>query len=987
MFKNSQISLPQRGQQQSYKKSFMSNIFMSNIIKSLIVFVLFSEFTFAQENGSLHGKIVDSQTGEELIGANVFLEGTNIGAASDIEGNYQIRSITPGIYNIVASMVGYAKFTVTNLEIKPREQVKLDIALVSEAFETDEVVVTAKMILDNDASLLKNRQKSNSVSDAIGSDQIKKSGSDDVGDAMKKVVGTSVVDGKYVFVRGLGDRYSSTQLNGVELPSSDPNKKSFQLDLIPTNLLDNIVTIKTFTPDKPGNFSGGIVDIGTKSFPEKFTFKLSGGTSYNSQTNYNNNFLTYNGGRADWIGFDDDTRGLPSVFNDPNLVIPSEQAARFDSEKAAILDEVSKSFNNTMDVTKSAPPANTNFALSIGDNIPAGEGSSVGYLASLTYKRDFKFYENGEVGRYSLSDLGSEVLNPLLLLNDNKGVSESNWGGLFTLAYNISPEQQLGGSFFYSKSGISTSRYMVGKWPQELGQGANTPDYVNRVLHWMERDIKSYQLRGEHLITALFNSNIDWSASLSQTNQDEPDFRLVTSYTTYRPQDTTYTITGSNFDDPSRYFRSLTDNNNSFNLNIALPFTQWNGYNSKFKFGGYYQYSDRDFSETIFTYSPNNSLFNEVGGNIFELFNNENNGITETTILSDGRTRYTFGNIIHDRSFLKNNYTGDQYIFATYGMVELPVFTDLKFIGGVRVETTDLSVLSRDPNIPEGKIDEQDWLPSLNFIYNLSEKMNIRVAATQTLARPTFREVAPFSTKEFVNDVELIGNPDLQRTLIENYDLRWEWYTNPGEIIAVSGFYKRLKNPIEIAFVEGSTRSNPIVNYTNVNEAILLGAEFEMRVGLGYISKLTQNFSIGLNLSLVNSLVDISPAELEQRRGIDSSAGSTRQLQGQSPYTINIDLTYSNIEWGTVMGFYFNSFGERLSKVSANVTPDVFEQPAPLLNFTLSQSFLDVLTFSLAVKNILNSEYKEAYRFKGQDYIFQSYKYGISYSIGLSYNL
>ncbi|MDZ7624084.1 MAG: carboxypeptidase-like regulatory domain-containing protein [Ignavibacteriaceae bacterium] len=297
----------------------------------------FTSFANAQESGTVFGKVVDSATGEELIGANIFLEGTTIGAATDIEGNFKISNVPAGTYSLIASMIGYSKFTVTDLEIKPGEQKKLDLSLVSEAYQTEEVVITARMILDNDAALLKNRQKSITVSDAIGSDMIKQSGSDNAGDALKKVVGTSVVDGKYVFVRGLGDRYSSTQLNGAELPSTDPNRKSFQMDLIPSNLLDNIVTLKTFTPDKPGNFSGGIVDIGTKSFPERFTLKLSGGTSYNSQTTGNAEFLTYQGGNTDWLGIDDGTRGLPEIFNDPNLKIPTEQGARFDGQQAATL--------------------------------------------------------------------------------------------------------------------------------------------------------------------------------------------------------------------------------------------------------------------------------------------------------------------------------------------------------------------------------------------------------------------------------------------------------------------------------------------------------------------------------------------------------------------------------------------------------------------------------------------------------------------------
>lgn len=955
-------------------------------ILGLIMLLMFTD-SFSQESGTISGKIVDMETGEELIGANVLLEGTTIGAAGDIEGNYLIRNISPGTYTLIASMIGYSKLTITGLELKPGSTIKLDIKLVPVAYETDEVVITARMMLDNESALLKNRQKSIQVSDAISSEQILKTGSDDAGDAMKKVVGVSVVDGKYIYVRGLGERYSSTQLNGTELPSSDPNRKSFQLDLIPTSLLDNIVTIKTFTPDKPGNFSGGIVDISTKSFPDKFTFKLSGGTSYNSQASYNNNFLTYKGGSTDWLGIDDGTRSIPNAFANPDIRIPSIPASRFNDEKAALLNDVSKSFNSVMSNTRSAAPVNSSFAISIGNNIPTGEVSSFGYLGSFTYKRDFTFYEGGEVGRYTLTDVNSEVLNPQLLLQDSKGVSETNWGGLLTFAYKFNPEQEINGDVFYSKSGISTSRFMNGKWPQELGSGTGSPDYFNRVLHWVERNVSSYQVRGRHFLPGLFNTTADWSASFSKTEQDEPDFRLVTTYVKFRPQDTTYTIRGSNFDDPSRYYRNLVDNRNTFNLNFSVPFAQWDGYNSKLKIGGMYQTADRNFTERIFSYLPDNAIFNEVNGDLSALFSDANNGIIDTTHLSNGKTKYTFGNTIYDRSFAKNNYTGNENIFAGYGMIELPLFRNLRFIGGVRYEVTDINVVSQDLSIPAGKINENDLLPSFNLIYSLNENMNLRFAATQTLARPTFREIAPYSSKEFVNDVEMQGNPNLQRTLIENYDLRWEWFLRPGEILAVSGFYKNLKNPIEIAFAEGSNRSNPIVNPTNVDRATLLGAELEMRLGLNYLVSFMRNFSLGFNLSIVHSNVDIAPSELAQRKGIDSTLSSKRNLQGQSPYTINIDLSYSNADWGTVAGFYFNTFGERLSKVSANITPDVFEQPAALINFTLNQKIIESFYMNFGIKNILNSEFKEVYRYKGTEYTYQSFQTGRKYSIGISYKL
>ena len=972
---------------------FISTIthFKKNMLKFLTTTFLMMLLTIsveAQESGSLYGKVVDQSNGESLIGVNLFLQGTTLGAASDLDGNYTIKSIPAGSYTLVASMIGYSKITVTDVQIKNGSALKLDISLKSEAFETEEVLVTAKMLLDNEAGLLKNRQKSSTISDVISSEQISRSGSSDAGDALKKVVGSTVVDGKYVFVRGLGDRYSNTQLNGVELPSSDPNKKSFQLDLVPTNLLDNIVTVKTFTPDRPGNFSGGIVDIGTKSYPEKFSLKISGSSNYNSQTTGNNNYLTYSGGSNDWLGVDDGTRSVPELLSNFDTKIPVKQEARFDTEKAELLNSYSKSFNGTMNTKKGTAPVNQNLSLSVGDQLSFGGDSKLGYMGSLTYSRNFSFYENGTVGRYTVSDLGADDLNTQLLVNDTKGSSEANIGGLATLSYNLNNNQQIGANVFYSKSGISTSRSQSGIWPQEFGNEDNAPIFNNLAMSWIERDILNYQIRGQHFISELFNTSIDWTASFSNTSQDEPDYRLL-SYSAQQLGNgsTNYIIVGSGFDAPSRYFRYLEESSQNYGLNFSVPFNQWEGLGSKIKFGVAYQNIDRNFKERIFVYDASNQLFNQLGGNIDQFFAEENIGISSVDTLSGGNYRYNFANVIRDNSRLRNNYTGDMQVFATYGMVELPIFSDLKFIGGARLETTDLTLLSADSTFENGRIDKRDLLPSLNLIYSLTENMNVRVSATQTLARPNFREIAPYSTKEFVNDVELQGNPELERTLINNYDLRWEWFTNPGEVLAISGFYKNLKNPIELSYAQGSSASNSIVQYKNVENATIAGLEFELRLGLGQIIDELSNFYIGSNLSLIHSNIDIAESELASRLAIDSSASTSRVLQGQSPYVLNLDLTYINNDWGTVAGLYFNTFGERLSKVSANVNPDVFEQPAPMLNFTLSQKLIYNFTMNVGIKNLLNSTYKEVARFKDKDYTFYEYKSGITYSLGVSYGI
>lgn len=322
-------------------------------------------------------------------------------------------------------------------------------------------------------------------------------------------------------------------------------------------------------------------------------------------------------------------------------------------------------------------------------------------------------------------------------------------------------------------------------------------------------------------------------------------------------------------------------------------------------------------------------------------------------------------------------------IAAGYGMVELPVNARFKVIGGVRLESTEIEVVSRDSTQGIGDLDEVDLLPAINLVYQLTDNMNLRAAATRTLARPTFREIAPFESFEFINGNFFIGNPDLQRTLITNYDFRWEWFTRPGEILAISLFYKQLLDPIERTIVGGT---NGQIKFQNVDEAIVAGLEIEARTRLDFVSPLLEKFAFGTNISFVDSNIDISEDELATRRGVDPDAPASRELQGQSPFIVNADLSYENPESGIAAGFYYNVFGRRLANVSLGGTPDVFERPSPQLDFTLSQRLPMNWRIKLSVKNILGSEYKETYRFAGQDFIYQRYDPGRTFSLGFSFS-
>ena len=609
---------------------------------------------------------------------------------------------------------------------------------------------------------------------------------------MKKVTGASVVGGKYVYIRGLGDRYSSTQLNGSTLPSADPDQQSFQLDLFPATLLDNIITTKTFTPDKPGNFTGGLVDVGTKNYPEAFTFQVATSSSYNTKSSLQNGFLSYNGGRSDWLGFDDGTRSIPSVFLNDELQIPSEIEARFDPEKAAILDQVSRAFGSEMTPTTATAPMNSTASVAIGDQVLLF-GRPLGYTGSISFSNTASFYADGMAGRWEL--VGGQVddienLTALRSLNDRRGSQEANWGGLAALAYKISPNHEVTATYLRTQSGTTDARFLDGFWQDLSGNST----FQTRVLGYQERALNSLQFQGEHLLPGMI---AEWNASFSRNEQDEPDLRYFSSHVTIteRPGgvvDTVYQKPASLYPAPTRFFRDLQEDNQSLGLDLTVPFRSWNGMSSQFKFGGSHLRIDRAFNERRFEYREAPGIsFNQFAGDSNAFF--AASGIIDTA--SNGRP--VFGNYITDASSDKNNYAGDQTVAAAYGMVDLFITRNLRFIGGVRLEATRMTTASQHSLLPVGRLSNDDWLPSLNLVYEVGDDMNIRAAYTQTLARPTFRELAPYSTFDFVGDFVFAGNSRLKRTLVTNYDIRWEWFMRPGEILAASVFYKNFQNPLE----------------------------------------------------------------------------------------------------------------------------------------------------------------------------------------------
>ena len=939
----------------------------------------------AQDTGAVAGVVVDGETGDPLPGANVSIEGTTTGTATDLNGRYKIAGLEAGSYNVVFSFIGFQQKTVTGVDVQAGQTTTVDITLNPESEQLDEVIITAEAARNTEAGLLKERQKAASMSDAISAEAMGASGAGNAADAMERVTGASVIDGKYVVVRGLGGRYANTQLNGVALPSSDPDRNAVQFDLFPSGLLKNIVTSKTFTPDQPGNFSGGLVDISTKSFPEELNVQFSTSASLNPQVHGASDFLTYPGGDWDWLGFDRGARALP------NLVAPLAPDQILDQpifadgpEEAEQYSTISKSFDNNMAPRVGSAPLNQSYSLTAGNQADLA-GQPLGYVLSFSYDRSSSFYDSGTTGRYELGGTLNELSN-IILVNDQQASSEATLGAVANATYNVTPNHEVGINTLYTHTGTSTTRLQRGFWTEV----DENDEFINRTLLFNERDVFSAQVHGNSYLPALAGTEIAWSGSRARTTQSEPDRRFFASVNRVDSNgDTLRTAFDQGLREPSRLFRDFDETKYAGKADVTVPFGMATR-TAKIKFGGAYNTTARDFGERAFSYNrPDPEANISFNGNPVDYFSEANRGIVDR----DANGNPIFGLTVDDQTSPFSSYTGDRVVSAGYLMLDVPVTARLRLIGGARLEDTDLSVRATADSL--GRIATTDVLPSLNVVYSLQDDMNLRAAATRTLARPTFREIAPYPSFDFIQGEIQIGNPNLNRTLITNLDLRWEWFTRPGEVIAVSGYYKSLDDPIEKAFIGSSSNTGSQLTWKNVDQATVYGAEVEMRTRLDHLHPALQYLTLGGNVSFTHSEIDVpclqfGPDGEECIRGElvfrqVNNQPSTRDLQGQSPYVVNTNLSYDNPETETTAGVFFNVVGERLSVVSTGSTPDVYEQPRPQLDFTFSQRLLDDWTVKVKAKNVLNSAFSETYELQGQSFTYQRYKSGRSFSLGLTY--
>lgn len=949
---------------------------MKNLL--VITLLLATSIAFTQK-GKIRGKVIDAETGEPLFGATAQIKGTTTGGITDFDGKYSI-DIEPGTYTVVISYVSFQTQEISNIVVKADQITIADAKLGTQAIEGETFTITAKQARNTEAAISTIKRKSANLVDGISAKKLQKTGDNTLDQGLKRITGVSIQGGKNVFVRGLGDRYSKTILNGIAIPGLDPDKNSVQVDIFPTNVVDNIIVYKTFLPDLPGNFTGGMVDIITKDFPEQKIFSVSASFSYNPSMHFKNDFLTFNGPTADlWAsGAGDRDNPLPASAEIPRPLITD-----FKNKQ---LERATKSFDREMSVIKGNSLLNQNYSLSFGNQIE-GEKNTFGYVASLGYRTKYTYYNDFKRNVFQKSDTTSSYQMHLLEENNGEqGTQEVLWNGLLSLSLKRE-KSKYSLTMFHTQNGLKIATRLLQE-NTDYSDNLVTLDKTN--LYYNQRSITNVLLKSKHQLNKKLELKFAVSPSLALNK--EPDLRQTIYSVT---EDGEYVLAFGEGALVNRAFRSLKETNLNAKADLKWDFNQWNKMKSSVKTGFYFltkertfdvvEYNFRNVGQPDYSGDPN-QLFTEP-----YLFDAENSPNTLEGL-------YVIGQI--DSS---NIYTANQNIIAGYIMNELPIDSSLKIIYGARVEKAEMrytgerqTVIDPNEDVFNDRVvlDELDILPAVSMVYSLPKDFNIRANFSRTLARPSFKEKSGAQIYDAVTQITFLGNLDLIQTDISNYDLRFEKYMKGADLISVSGFYKDFTNPIEVVSYNATSADN--ITPRNIENAKVMGVEFEVKKGLGFLSKKIKNMSFGTNITFSKSEVKMSDIEyqsrlLEARDG--ETIETTREFQGQAPFLINTFLGYSNQKNALDINLSYNVQGKNMAIVGIGRVPDVYNKPFHDLSLKLSKGLGKTEeyepkkhTISVTFKNILNQKREQIYSsYNAKDQIFSSYSPGMLFGFGYSY--
>jgi TonB-dependent receptor len=940
----------------------------------ILSFLVFFSFSLFAQEAKIYGIIKDNASNELLIGAKVIVKGQpGVGAVSDENGKYIISNVKPGNIILEIRFETYKTRLLDEFTLKNDELKEVNIELEKLVIDRKGITVTKKVNKESTTELIRMQKNSATVVDGMNAETFKKTPDSKASDVLKRISGASVQDNKFVVIRGLSDRYNFALLNGASLPSSESDRKAFSFDLFPSNMLDNLLITKTASPELPGEFAGGVININTTEPKDKDFQNLQISTSYNTISTFKT-FKTYEGTSTDFLGYGTAGRSIPE-----GIATTSD----FDIMSAAEKTEQAKLINTSWSTKNRLSLPNLSLQYTLGKTVSFKDSSKLGYVLAYSYQNNNSIsrvirreFEEQAAGVIMTNDLRDSVFSNTVISN-----------AMANFKYSFGKKNSIQFKNLYTVNSEDKVNVRQGKRDM-LGNNFNER---STNMWYTQNNLYTGQLIGAHEIKSVYKFN--WLLGFSNIKRDIPNLRR----TVYQQTDTTQpyfaimqaddiTTMGAG----NMFWSTLNEQNSNakYDISRVLSFGKTK---NEIKLGGMHQYRTRNFAARNLGFSQYNpSGFGSFNSEILlldpdKLFAPENMGL-----MANGKGGFK----LEEGTNVDDSYQATSFLNAGFAQIDSKLGDKLRLVGGARIESYNqvFKYIQFGSNLPQN-IDTTviDLLPSVNLIYSPIQKINIRASYSKTVSRPEFRELAPFIFYNFVNDNLTSGDPYLKRAKINNYDLRFEFFPGAGQIISVSGFYKEFFNPIELILRTG-TSGTPELYFDNVGDVVNYGAEFEYRMNLGAFNKkdsssFLKDITIYFNGALIRSVMDLSAIA-----GQAEYPDARRPLQGQSPYLINAGIFYAGPKDFNV-NLSYNLVGQRISIAGSVQEPSVWENGRNVIDFQVSKTFKKKFELKLNVKDILAQDLvyfqdinKNKKYDKGFDSAWQEITFGQTISLSLKYN-
>lgn len=886
-------------------------------IRTTAATLLLLAATAQVQAADIKGKVIDAKTGQPLIGASVVVVGTQVMAATDIDGNFKLAGLDGGKgYTLEIKYIAYKTKTVANLKASDSPK-DVSVALVPDEKELGEVTVTAIARRNTESAVMQMAKNSALVVSNVSAQEIQKTQDGDAGEVMRRVPGVSLIDGRFVMVRGLSQRYNNVWVNGGAVPSSEADSRAFSFDLIPSSQIDNMQVIKTPSPEYPADYTGGFVIIQTKDIPTQNTAEASVGGSWNDATAFSP-FKYSAGSGTDFLGFDSGKRSLNGGIDGKLSPIGSNGT-----------NLLGNGLNNDWRVKTMNPWGDLKLSASLGRRWKAGEGS-MGMIAALNYTNEYRRFDDMENNQFGVYDVSNDKSNYLRRSMDDQFNHNVRLGAMFNLTY-LSPNGMNKYQFKNIFNQIGNDRYTT-----RSGFDAQSNSVSQAEYYYRSRTTYNGQVTGKHTFK---NDELDWSASYSYANRNLPDRRR------YELDDALENgkIQLTKGNEITREWTKLDEHIASVSVNDRHDF-EFGDWKPTLKFGGYGEYRTREYKTREFIYGWNNAS-NSLPSDFRTM--------DMTELLSTPAYFGTDGLYLLEQQNMRNNYKGNNTIAAGYFAATLPL-GKLSVYAGLRYEYDHMVLTTNTRDTEESPLDHNyeynDLFPSVNATYKLNDKHQVRVSYGKTVNRPEFREVSPSVYYDFDLASDVQGNVDLKPCYIQNVDLRYEFYPSRGEVISLAAFYKYFDSPIEWTYtVAGGT--SLVYSYKNAKHANNYGLELDIRKDLSFIG--LKGFSWSFNGAWIKSRVKFEKG----------SKDSDRPMQGQSPYLINTGIFYKNEKCQLDLAVLYNRIGKRIIGVGQSLgttsgneilrVPDSYEMPRDVIDLSASKKFGKHWEVKLNVRDLL----------------------------------